>query len=55
VVERCPKERALGFYENGKVVVNGKKLQSVLFVKKNIQCYDTNNEIDIPLLYTKER
>jgi hypothetical protein len=34
VVERCPKERALGFYENGKVVVNGKKLQSVLFVKK---------------------
>ena len=34
VVERCPKERTLGFYENGQIVVTGKNLQSVLFVKK---------------------
>ena len=34
MAERCPKERTLGFYENGQVVVNGKNLQSALFVKK---------------------
>jgi len=33
VVERCPEERTFGFYENGQVVVNGKNLQSLLFVK----------------------
>ena len=34
--------------------MNGKNLQSVLFVKK-IQCYETNNVTDIPLLHTNER
>jgi hypothetical protein len=56
VVERCPKKRTLGLYENRQVVVNGKNLQSVLFDKKiSSVMIQTMKQTSLYYIYMKDK